>query len=347
MVRIRLDKTTRTGTRTQIERAWAALAQPSAVDDIIFTGCLIPFRIYALFQQDVGGDHLWCSARMLVAPPCLTSMAGTYLMMGLDLYYFVCDPLHYHDKVTTKRVIVGIFATRTYSLLFGLGPLAFSGLPKKGLPCEIDPANSVSFILMFLTVSSMANPIVYSFRLREFRRACRELCGLPTNTPPAVPAQRHRDMEMAAIAGPEQGAPTTEPTQAQASADIPFDQAQKQTTQADMGPGLAPCTDHRGRKTTSERPYQLSVRAEVHAEPKPRSVEDMTETLPGQLHLYPESPDGPTSPMLDTKTDETTVGHTTDQFALKTPPSRPKIAWQIGSEVQASATMTGDDTTLQ
>ncbi|KAI8491434.1 hypothetical protein Bbelb_306340 [Branchiostoma belcheri] len=279
------------------------------VDDIVFTGCLIPVRVYALFRQDVSGQHLWCSARALVAPACGMSMLGTYLMVAIDLYYFVCDPLHYHDKVTTKRVLVGIFTTRALSLFFGfaLAPMAFGGPPKYGVICDYGLGNSFSFhdifkntyliilvltalsipvlycrvfkearrqqerdenrhlwvfqtkafktmvphatvltvtvatsvfqvatlraltskeqmppralvvaenvvILMFLTLSSMANPVVYSFRLPEFRRAFRELCGRPNNQIPAVVTgtgqgglgRRHQDslaLEMVAITG--------------------------------------------------------------------------------------------------------------------------------------------------
>ncbi|XP_066289251.1 adenosine receptor A2a-like [Branchiostoma lanceolatum] len=223
--------------------------------------------------------------------------------MAIDLYYFVCDPLRYHDKVTTKRVVVGILMIRAFSLFFGLGPPVFGGLPEYGMPCEIEPLNSVALsavlrninlfvfllitlsipmiyyrvfkearrqqerdenrnlwvfqtkafkkmaphaivlpifvtttffqvamaravigkeqyvlivadhvaILLFLTVSSIANPIIHSFRLPDFRRACKELCGLPTNPPVApAPVPRHQDLEMAAITCPGQGEPDTE-----------------------------------------------------------------------------------------------------------------------------------------
>eukprot|EP00058_Branchiostoma_floridae_P012089 XP_002597577.1 hypothetical protein BRAFLDRAFT_82317 [Branchiostoma floridae] len=404
-----------------------------AVDDIIFTSCLIPIRIYALFRQDVSGEHLWCSGMALVAPTCIVSMSGTYLLMAVDLYYFVCDPLRYHDKVTTKRVAVGIVVIRAFSLFFGLAPVAFGGLPEYGLVCEYDSVNSVSLsaiirnigllvtllvilsismlyyqvfkvarrqqerdenrdlwvfqtkafkliaphtiiltvsiattvvqiamaraviseeqmsqygltiadhvsILLFLTVSSVANPIIYSLRLPDFRRAIKKLCGLPTNTPPAVPARRHGDIEVAAITGSAQGAPaaevTPDPTPAEALKPTVEDgtpDAQKQTTtQADMNPGLAPCTQHRGYRTATQRPFQLTVRADVHAEPTPLSGEDITETLPGQLYMEAASPDVPTSAM-DTEADKATEGHTLDQFASQHPPARPKLAWQEGT----------------
>ncbi|XP_066275314.1 olfactory receptor 4F6-like [Branchiostoma lanceolatum] len=398
-----------------------------AVDDIIFTSCLIPIRIYALFRQD---EHLFCSARSLVAPVFLLSMSSTYLMMAIDLYHFVCNPLHYHDKVTTKRVVVGILTIRAFSLFFGLAPVAFGGLPENSLFCEYDPANSAAVsaifrninlfvfllatlsalalycrvfkearrqqerdenrdlwvfqtkafktmaphaivltvsvttiifqvamaraliskeqmlqyalividhvaILLFLTVSSIANPIIHSFRLPEFRRACKELCGLPTKQP-AASAPRHQDMRIAAIAGPdrEQGAPATELTPARTSAnslkptvkDAPSDQAQKQT-QADMNPGLAYGTEYRGHRNALERPFHLTVRAEVHAEPTPCSGEYTMDTLPEQLILEAESAHVSTS-TLNTATEGATVRHTVNRFASGRPLARPKLAWE-------------------
>ncbi|XP_035663372.1 trace amine-associated receptor 5-like [Branchiostoma floridae] len=358
-----------------------------AVDDIIFTSCLIPVRIYAIFQQDINGEDLWSAAKLLVAPPCLLSMFGTYLMMAVDLYYFVCEPLHYHDKVTTKRVVVGIATIRTLSFLFGLAPVVFFGVPQfdqavnsassfvifrniglvvfllvalsipllyyqvikearrqqerdenrdlwvfqtkafkmmvphaivltvsvatsifqvamaralisdeeQTLPYALIVADHVA-ILLFLTVSSIANPIIYSFRLPDFRRACKELCGLPTNTPPAVPARRHGDMEMAVITGSGQGAQVTEMTPAPTSAEKFTKEdvhSQNQTTRANTSPGRPPGTKYRGCATSTayQRPSQFTVRADVHAEPTPCSGQDIAGTLPGQLHLDADSGD--------------------------------------------------------
>ncbi|XP_019626231.1 PREDICTED: olfactory receptor 2T7-like [Branchiostoma belcheri] len=404
-----------------------------AVDDIVFTSCLIPVRIYALFRQDASGGQAYCSAEAVVAPVFGMSTYYTYLMMAVDLYYFVCHPLHYHDKVTTKRVVLGILAFRVLSLFGGLAPVAFGGLPEYNHRCGREPANSTALsaifrnmtillvllvvlsvlviywrifkearrqqerdenrdlwvfqtkafkvmvphatiltastativfrvaiwraviteeqmslrglmiaertaILLVLSLSSVANPVIYSFRLPEFRRALRELCGWPTNAnppPPPAPTRRHRqdDTEMVAITGPRRrGAPASELAPAQTSSagltiqptaeDMPSDQAERQTTQADTSPGPpASRAGHRGRETASGRPTRLTVRAEVHAEPRPcPGHEDATVVLPGQVDTDAEEEDVPT---LTLDTDEPKVGRTLDR-----PPSRPRVTWE-------------------
>ncbi|XP_019640791.1 PREDICTED: olfactory receptor 5AK2-like [Branchiostoma belcheri] len=409
-----------------------------AVDDIIFTGCLIPVRVYALFRQDARGGQTWCTVQALVAPASILSMCGTYLMMAVDLYYFICHPLHYHDKVTTKRVVLGILAFRAFTLFGGLAPVAFGGLPKYNfnLRCEAEPMNSTSLsailrsmgllfgvlvvlsilviysrifkearrqqerdenrdlwvfqtkafkvtvphaavltvctatacfriatirgliseeqmsqralivtgrvaFLLYLTLSSVANPVIYSFRLPEFRRALRQLCGWPANPNPPAAApttRRHRqdDAEMAAVTGTgRRGGPASELAPAQVSSEglimqpapvenIPSNQAQKQTTPADTIPGPAPRAGHRGRgDTVSGPPVRLTVMAEVHAEPRPRTgQEDATVFLPGQVHTDAEEDDVPTI-TLDTEIDEATAVHTLDR-----PPTRRKLAWE-------------------
>ncbi|KAI8503820.1 hypothetical protein Bbelb_187910 [Branchiostoma belcheri] len=339
-----------------------------AVDDIIFTGCLIPICIYELFQQDASGGQLWCTAKPLVAAACTMSMYGTYLMMAVDLYYFVCHPLHYHEKVTTRLIYylvfkearrqqerdenrdLWVFQTKAFKVMVPHAIVLAASLTTalfhaamvrmRALISEEQMSQRAliiadrTAILLFLTLSSLANPFIYSFRLPEFRRACRELCGLRTNPNPlVVPARRVRqdDVEMAAITGSgRRGAPASQPASAQTSPsglimqptveDLPSDPAEKQATQADTTvPGPASRAEH---QTASGRLFRLTVRAEVHAEPTPRPEDNMTVTLPGQVHTDAETEDVPTL-TLDTENNQATTGHTSDR-----PPARTKLAWE-------------------
>ncbi|XP_066270027.1 olfactory receptor 6M1-like [Branchiostoma lanceolatum] len=332
-----------------------------AVDDIIFTGYMIPVEICRIFSRDNSNDDLYCWLQWLMVSWSITSMFGTYLMMAVELYYFICHSLHYHDKVTTKRVIVGIVAVRSFALLAGAGPTVANKL--QNLPCVPEPIRNagavpvilVIFVLYFLvfreariqqqrdegrslwlyqtkafktigphiivlatqavtilfvavsawaflnnadaekapdslltavgvakllvlTVSSMVNPIVYSFRQPEFRRALRELFNRPANIPtaPAPPiVQRGQNIQMAIFSVPDhgQGASCRESTSAppppqedgQYGEEAPHSQAQTQVTRDDMKPGQAPLPKHcKQDMTLSSRPMLLAVRVEVH-----------------------------------------------------------------------------------
>ncbi|CAH1256754.1 OR2T10 [Branchiostoma lanceolatum] len=62
--------------------------------------------------------------------------------------------------------------------------------------------------LIYLTLSSVVNPIIYNFRHPEFRPALRELCGIPQNLPAEMappPVHRGQDMEMAVFSIPDPG----------------------------------------------------------------------------------------------------------------------------------------------
>ncbi|XP_019616692.1 PREDICTED: olfactory receptor 5M1-like [Branchiostoma belcheri] len=344
-----------------------------AVDDIIFTGGLIPTQIYRFFQQDVESEQLLCSAKALLLAACLVSMLGTYLMMAVELYYCICHPLHYHSKVTTKRVLCAILASRVISMILGLGPVVFSGLPNlnANLQCELEPANSASvaailrtivlfvavlvgFTILILyyfvlkearkqqardesrnmwifqtkafrkmaphaiilavsgatsffqvamvrnvismeekashsmivtervatllqfTLSSMANPIIYSFRLPEFRKACKELCGLPTSLPVASNVRRKQDMNTT-VCSLTQASSCPVTSRETVNGTLP----NQITAQADIEIKQAP-------SCTYGRPKQIAIGAEERAAPTPVSGgcgDTVLETIPGQTNV--------------------------------------------------------------
>ncbi|CAH1256724.1 OR4A15 [Branchiostoma lanceolatum] len=274
-----------------------------AVDDIVFTVCMIPTELCLLFSPQEGSHFQEaCWVQMLVGRSSSASMFGTYLLMAVELYYFICQPLHYNSKVTTKRVGGGIAAVRAFALFFGAGSAIIQRLQDSGVNlCETEPLTSTStsaifisisylagvlaviaiFIIyylvfkearkqqerdenrnlwlcqtkafktmaphitilavllasiiflvafarvlynteeklsvlivfrvakmIYLTLSSVVNPIIYSFRHPEFRPALRELCGMPQNLPAAMappPVRRGQDMEMAVFSTPDRG----------------------------------------------------------------------------------------------------------------------------------------------
>ncbi|XP_019641252.1 PREDICTED: olfactory receptor 6C65-like [Branchiostoma belcheri] len=358
-----------------------------ALEDIIFTGCMIPSAIYWLFSDYVSiSRHLTC-VEPLVVPMSTVSMFGTYLLMAIELYHFICHPLHYGTNVTTKRVFIGIVSVRAFALFFGVGPTVIKRLQNvdDNLLCQPEPFNSTSpaaifrnicglsvvlavlailiiyyivykearkqqerdeqrhlwlcqikafrklaphivvlavsvasylFLVasgravlsggekvstsrlitvvvanrIFLTVSSMVNPIIYSFRQPEFRRALRELCGLSNsnNIPlvPPPPPPVHRGQGVAVINFPrdsvhhdeetsDEALTAASPSQQENGEQAPppspdLTQAETHGQQTEVLDKGAPLPDHcEDEMTRPNRPAVLTVQADVHLNPTP------------------------------------------------------------------------------
>ncbi|KAI8499730.1 hypothetical protein Bbelb_227810 [Branchiostoma belcheri] len=341
-----------------------------ALEDIIFTGCMIPSVIYFLFSDGVSARHVMC-VESLVVPMSTVSMFGTYLLMAIELYHFICHPLHYGTNVTTKRVFIGIVSVRAFALFFGVGPMVIKRLQNSddSLLCQLEPFNStnpaaifrnicgLSVVLavlailiiyyivykearkqqerdeqrhlwlcqikafrklaphivvlavsvasylflvasgravlsggekvstsrlitvvvanrIFLTVSSMVNPIIYSFRQPEFRRALRQLCGLSNKTSDealtaASPSQQENGQH-----GEE--APPPSPDQIQAETEG------QQAEHGEQAPPLSP--DPTQAKTRGQQ-------TEVHDERAPGHCEaEAVLTVQADVHLNPTLP---------------------------------------------------------
>ncbi|XP_078664870.1 uncharacterized protein LOC144907560 [Branchiostoma floridae x Branchiostoma belcheri] len=386
-----------------------------ALEDIIFTGCMIPSVIYFLFSDGVSARHVMC-VESLVVPMSTVSMFGTYLLMAIELYHFICHPLHYGTNVTTKRVFIGIVSVRAFALFFGVGPTVIKRLQNSddSLLCQLEPFNSTnpaaifrnicglsvvfavlailiiyyivykearkqqerdeqrhlwlcqikafrklaphivvlavsvaSYLFLvasgravlnggekvstsrlitvvvanriFLTVSSMVNPIIYSFRQPEFRRALRQLCGLSNHialVPPPPPAHRRQDVaviNVPAYHGEEtspsqqengqhgEQAPPPSPDEIQAVTEgqhaeygeqapplISPDRTQTKTRgqQTEVHDERAPVSDHcEEEKTRPNRPAVLTVQAEVHLNPTPPPERSgLPKSAPPQQH---------------------------------------------------------------
>ncbi|XP_066275073.1 olfactory receptor 5P64-like [Branchiostoma lanceolatum] len=369
-----------------------------AVDDIVFTVCMIPTELCLLFSQDSSVVQEACWVQMLVGRLSSASMFGTYLLMAVELYYFICQPLHYNSKVTTKRVVFSILAVRAFALFFGAGSAIILRLQdsRGGLHlCDPEPITSTSpaaiftsisylagvlavitiviiyylvfkearkqqerdenrnlwlcqtkafktmtphimilaillasliFLvafarvlynkeektsvspvliasqvakLIYLTLSSVVNPIIYSFRHPEFRPALRELCGMPQNLPAAMappPVRRGQDMEMAVFSTPDRGQwasgrefrpipsssqgegqleeETPPPSPAQTQAEAHSQQAPPpspaHSQEEEEQPEQAPLPGQCKQKTRPGRPMVLTIQAEIHPSPPPR-----------------------------------------------------------------------------
>ncbi|XP_078581477.1 olfactory receptor 287-like [Branchiostoma floridae x Branchiostoma japonicum] len=258
-----------------------------AVNDILHALAIIPRYLDLILQSNSRLYGISCSDVRIFTSAVALSKYGIYLLMAIDIYYFICYPLQYETKVTTSRLAIGMVLVDTFSFICTSLPLilvrdaggnvsclaktrsfqpAFViriiGMVAQGLSVlviiglyfivlkeakrqqERDEQRPVKFyktrgfktmaplailltttivstlfmtvtvaqgnakdeqpsvavvilekaaILLNLTLSSMLNPIIYSLRLPEFRRAVREMCGRrPTAVAPAVQGSQRR-----------------------------------------------------------------------------------------------------------------------------------------------------------
>ncbi|CAH1267440.1 OR51B5 [Branchiostoma lanceolatum] len=287
-----------------LQRACNYLRCSLAAYDIIFMCCMVPTEIYILFQTHDSNSQTACWVKKQLFRWLGIAMSGTYLLMAIELYYYICHPLHYHQKVTTKRVVISTLVVMVFSLLLRVVYIILESLqnPDTTSQCSLEYADItgpaaviqnimtgaaiLAFLLIFIsyflvfkeakkqqerdenhnlwlyqtrafkklaphaitlavwvgtiimlvtvshqnekqgasfplriatrvavllyaTLSSMVNPIVYSFRMPNFRRALRETFGWPGNTPAALAPppddQQRQDVEMAVFSVPDQG----------------------------------------------------------------------------------------------------------------------------------------------
>ncbi|XP_035672968.1 olfactory receptor 14K1-like [Branchiostoma floridae] len=106
-------------------------------------------------------------------------MFGAYLLMATELYHFICNPLHYRSKVTTRRVIIGIVSVRAFALIFGIGQTLIKRLqnPCESLFCQPEAFTSTSPAAIFKNVcivgvllAVLAIIIVYYLVYKEARK---------------------------------------------------------------------------------------------------------------------------------------------------------------------------------
>ncbi|XP_035671957.1 olfactory receptor 50-like [Branchiostoma floridae] len=85
--------------------------------DIIFVCCMIPTEIYILLQADDSNSQTACWVQKQLFRWIGLALGSTYLLMAYELYQFICHPLHYHQRVTTKRVGISMLVVLAFSSL--------------------------------------------------------------------------------------------------------------------------------------------------------------------------------------------------------------------------------------
>ncbi|XP_045912046.1 trace amine-associated receptor 13c-like [Micropterus dolomieu] len=125
-----------------------------AVSDFLVGLLVTPFQILFTEPCWLLGD-LVCSLFYLI--PCITLCASVVnmVLISVDRYVAICDPLHYPTKITAKRVHICVFLCWGYSVFYSV-MLLYDNLKQPGLynscygECVIIITGAIDLIFTFI-----------------------------------------------------------------------------------------------------------------------------------------------------------------------------------------------------
>uniref|UniRef100_A0A8C7DLK8 G-protein coupled receptors family 1 profile domain-containing protein n=1 Tax=Oncorhynchus kisutch TaxID=8019 RepID=A0A8C7DLK8_ONCKI len=82
-----------------------------AVADLLVGLIVIPVTTVALMESCWGFGKYFCVFQIYITFLCSSLSLGNLVLISIDRYVAVCDPLLYHSKITTTRMICCIFIT--------------------------------------------------------------------------------------------------------------------------------------------------------------------------------------------------------------------------------------------
>ncbi|XP_028971375.1 trace amine-associated receptor 6-like [Esox lucius] len=118
-----------------------------AVSDLLVGLIVIPSMTVAIMEPCWILGNYFCTLLLYTTFLCESSSLGNLVLISIDRYVAVCDPLMYHLKITTKRI------------------------------------NCSSIILSFLPlINSFINPIIYAFFYPWFKMTAKHILNLKFST---------------------------------------------------------------------------------------------------------------------------------------------------------------------
>ncbi|CDQ92385.1 unnamed protein product [Oncorhynchus mykiss] len=82
-----------------------------AVSDLLVGLIVIPVTTVAIMESCWGLGEYFCVFRLYMAFLCTSLSLGNLVLISFDRYVAVCDPLLYHSKITTRRIMCFISIT--------------------------------------------------------------------------------------------------------------------------------------------------------------------------------------------------------------------------------------------
>ncbi|KAI8492430.1 hypothetical protein Bbelb_298830 [Branchiostoma belcheri] len=166
--------------KTSLQKPRHYLRCHLAVIEIIFAGTLIPINIVTIVRGNLYAVvPLGCELTYVIGALSNIAIFGTYFLMAIDLYCFVCHPLKYNMHMTTGKVGVGMFVVDVLAISIGIAPVAITGEMKSSgsLECAPDAISSIrasaiirNMGILFQVIFVLVIFILYYFVFKEARR---------------------------------------------------------------------------------------------------------------------------------------------------------------------------------
>ncbi|XP_051259327.1 trace amine-associated receptor 4-like isoform X3 [Dicentrarchus labrax] len=125
-----------------------------AVSDFLVGALLIPVEILLKETCWILGD-LMCSLYYMLPVIIITASVGNMVIISVDRYVAICDPLHYSIKVTQKRGRVCVFLCWICSFLYSI-ILLYDNLKQPGRykscegECVVSMTGAVDLVVSFI-----------------------------------------------------------------------------------------------------------------------------------------------------------------------------------------------------
>ncbi|XP_070979360.1 trace amine-associated receptor 13c-like [Oncorhynchus clarkii lewisi] len=89
-----------------------------AVSDLLVGLIVIPVMTVAIMEPCWGFGKYFCVFPIYIACLCTSLSLGNLVLISIDRYVAVCDPLLYHSKITITRIMCCISITWCYCIIY-------------------------------------------------------------------------------------------------------------------------------------------------------------------------------------------------------------------------------------
>ncbi|XP_038869893.1 trace amine-associated receptor 6-like [Salvelinus namaycush] len=125
-----------------------------AVSDLLVGLIVIPVTTVAIMEPCWGFGEYFCVFYFYITCFCASLSLGNLVLISIDRYVAVCDPLLYNSKITITRIMCCIFITWCCCIIYYAAIIYFF------VNVQVPNHRPESFLPL---VNSLINPIIYAF----------------------------------------------------------------------------------------------------------------------------------------------------------------------------------------